>query len=204
MSAGANVATPARVVRWSWRMLRVCTAVFALVWLIAYWAAFEPLIEEFDAGEQKLQKLMNDYVVKAEKAGNLDSRRTQLRAIQQAKSAAENLVPSGFDGQIVELLQAARAQGVRIDELQMGTDVLVREVSIETTGKLRVSGPFHDLGAFVAQLASHDTPFVLQDLRIESAPGGEVVSMDATVRALRYLDDAELAAIRVTARIKKK
>ncbi len=204
MSADANGATPARAGPWSRRMLLVCTAVFTLVWLIAYWAALEPLIEEIDAGEQQLQKLKNDYVVKAEKAGTLESRRAQLRAIQQTKSAAENQMPSGFDGQIVELLQAARAQGVRIDELQMGTDVLVREVSIETTGKLRASGPFHDLGAFVAQLASHDAPFVLQDLRIESAPGGDAVSMDATVRALRYLDDAELAAIRVAARVKKK
>ena len=182
----------------------VCTGVFAFVWLVAYFAAFESLLDDMDGSKLEMEKLKAAYLEKKMQAVSLELLRVQLREVDQMASSLQVALPQRFDTQFVEVMQAARVHGLRIDYLQLTADELAREFYAELTGSLRVSGPFHDLGAFAGELASKGAIVALQDLKIESAPTGGAVSMDATVKAYRYLDEEEVAATRKAARASQK
>jgi len=65
---------------------------------------------------------------------------------------------------------------------------------------LRVTGRFHDVGAFTADVANLSRIVTLHNLAIAPvAPGKDAsgtLSMDAVARTYRYLDEAELAEVR--------
>lgn len=204
MNAAVDDRTGSAGAAWGWRRVLVCTGVFAFVWLVAYIAAFESLLDDMEGSKLEMEKLKAAYLEKKMHAVSLDLLRVQLREVEQMAASLQVALPPRFDTQFVEVMQTARAHGLRIDHLQLIADELAKGFYAELTGSLRVSGPFHDLGAFVGELASKGTIVALQDLKIESAPTGGGVSMDATVKAYRYLDHEEVAAMRETARASQK
>ena len=69
----------------------------------------------------------------------------------------------------------------------------VRDYYAELPIAIRVSGRYHDIGAFAADVANLSRIVTLHNLAIT---GGKenLLSMEATARTYRYLDPAEVAA----------
>jgi len=59
-----------------------------------------------------------------------------------------------------------------------------------------VTGSYHDMGAFASDVGQLPRIVTLNDVTISADPKGGVLTMDATARTFRYLDDDELAAQR--------
>jgi type IV pilus assembly protein PilO len=75
--------------------------------------------------------------------------------------------------------------------------VVVRDYYAELPITIRISGKYHDLGAFAADIANLSRIVTLHDMAIASggAKGGTpLLAMDATARTYRYLDQNEVAA----------
>jgi len=173
---------------------------FLLVWAVAYFSGMQELVEDIEQREMQEARLKDDYRAKKAQAVNLDLLRQQLREVDATVDVLKVVLPARIDKQFIELMQLAQANGLRIDRLDLPANDQVREGFAELSGTLRVSGPFHGIGAFVGELGASNAIVVLQDLKVESVPGRDSVAMDATVKAYRYLDEEELVAARKAAR----
>ena len=62
---------------------------------------------------------------------------------------------------------------------------------------MRVSGRFHDIGSFAADVANLSRIVTLHDLSISvTKSGSDLMTMDATARTYRYLDAEEIETVR--------
>jgi type IV pilus assembly protein PilO len=75
--------------------------------------------------------------------------------------------------------------------------VVVKDYYAELPIELRVTGRFHDIGSFAADVANLSRIVTLHDLSISvMKSGGDLMTMDATARTYRYLDAEEIEKVR--------
>lgn len=189
-----------KLVRW--------IGIFVLVQAVAYFAVFQAQLEEIEKLEVSIPKLKDEYLGKKKQAVNLDLYREQLREADTVfgkllTALPDRSSPNALDREFPALLRAARARGLRVEELRPDTEEHAREFYAELAVRLKVSGRFHDLGAFTADLAKAPRILLLHDLSLDPSVTPGLVTMGATVRVFRYLDDEELAAQRKRARAAK-
>jgi type IV pilus assembly protein PilO len=78
--------------------------------------------------------------------------------------------------------------------------VVVKDYYAELPIAIRVSGRYHDIGAFTADIANLSRIVTLHNVNISSARDASgLLSMEATARTYRYLDSSELEQIRSAA-----
>jgi type IV pilus assembly protein PilO len=78
--------------------------------------------------------------------------------------------------------------------------VAVKEYYAELPIAVRVTGRYHDIGAFVADVARLSRIVTLNNLSIQPQPQRDgVLAMEATAKTFRYLDASEVAAQRQVA-----
>ena len=154
-------------------------------------------IEELEAGQQKEVKLKEEYVNKKKQAINLDLHRQQLREIDTQFGALLRQLPnkSQMDALLVDINQAGLGRGLQFELFKPAGAEQRREFYAELPIDVRVTGTYHDMGAFASDVGQLSRIVTLQNVEIRSAKDG-LLTMDATARTFRYLDDAEIAAQR--------
>ena len=73
--------------------------------------------------------------------------------------------------------------------------MVAKDYYAELPISIRVTGKYHDVGAFASDIAHLSRIVTLNNISI--APGGKdanVLTMDATARTFRYLDPEEIQA----------
>ncbi|HET7670346.1 MAG TPA: type 4a pilus biogenesis protein PilO, partial [Burkholderiales bacterium] len=78
---------------------------------------------------------------------------------------------------------------------------ITRDFYAERPINVRVTGSYHDMGAFASDVGQLPRIVTLNDVAISAAKDG--LTMDVTARTFRYLDDEEVAAQRKSAAAKK-
>ncbi|MCX8115753.1 MAG: type 4a pilus biogenesis protein PilO, partial [Burkholderiaceae bacterium] len=71
----------------------------------------------------------------------------------------------------------------------------LKEYYAELPIAVKVSGRYHDLGAFTSDIANLPRIVTLNNLVIQTGKDG-TLSLDATAKTFRYLDEEELTAQR--------
>jgi type IV pilus assembly protein PilO len=61
---------------------------------------------------------------------------------------------------------------------------------------VKVAGSYHDMGAFASDVGQLSRIVTLNDVSIAAGGKDNTLTLDATARTFRYLDDEELAAQR--------
>jgi type IV pilus assembly protein PilO len=107
-----------------------------------------------------------------------------------------------MDALLSDINQAGIGRGLQFELFRPG-QVVVRDYYAELPIALRVSGRFHDFGAFTADVANLSRIVTLHNLvitlpsgpgtRDAAAAGSGLLTMEATARTYRYLDAAEIA-----------
>jgi type IV pilus assembly protein PilO len=104
---------------------------------------------------------------------------------------------------LTDINQAGVGRGLVIDQFIPG-QTETKEYYAELPIAIRVSGRFHDIGAFAADIAALSRIVTLHNLTITpDAKAGGTLSMDATARTYRYLDSAEVIQARAASGAKK-
>jgi len=154
-------------------------------------------IEELEQGQQKETKLKEEYVNKKKQAINLDLHRQQLREIDTQFGALLKQLPnkSQMDALLVDINQAGLGRGLQFELFKPAANETRREFYAELPIQVKVTGNYHDMGAFASDVGQLSRIVTLNDVQI-SAGGDGVLTMDAVARTFRYLDDDELAAQR--------
>src|SRR3977135_4094870 len=162
-----------------------------------FFADTQSQIEELERGAGEETKLKEDYVDKKKKAVNLDLHRQQLREIDTQFGALLRQLPnkSQMDALLVDINQAGLGRGLQFDLFKPAGAEKLREFYAELPITVKVVGNYHDMGAFASDVGQLSRIVTLNDVAIATGKDG-VLTMDATARTFRYLDDEEVAAQR--------
>lgn len=178
----------------------------ALVWfgvvlamLIVGWlAALSSVHDELDGERNKEPGLKADYRSKLGQAVNLGELRKQKLQVEEYVTQLEKQLPgkAEMDALLSDINQAGLGRGLQFELFRPG-QVAVKDYYAELPIAIRVSGRYHDIGSFAADIANLSRIVTLHNMSI-TAPrdASGLLSMDATARTYRYLDSAELEEIR--------
>lgn len=192
----------------SWPLLPralLCLALMAAI-VAALWFTWLSGVDEELEGERKKEiTLRDDYSKKLVTAVNLDALKRQREQVQQYVTQLEKQLPSKaeMDALLSDINQAGLGRSLSFELFRPG-QVGVREYYAELPIALRVTGRFHDVGAFAADIANLSRIVTLNNLVLTPNKDGGVLAMDATAKTYRYLDGDEVAAQRKAQGAKKK
>ncbi|WP_431053396.1 type 4a pilus biogenesis protein PilO [Roseateles sp. L2-2] len=159
-----------------------------------------------DAEVQKEPQLKEDFNNKLTQAVNLPELRKQKSQVEEYVLQLEKQLPgkAEMDALLSDINQAGLGRGLQF-ELFRPSGIVMRDYYAEQPIAIRVTGRYHDIGAFTADVSNLSRIVTLHDLNI-NAPGGQsgsagtpprtdtnaTLSMDATARTYRYLDPNEV------------
>jgi len=154
------------------------------------------------AARDKEPTLKAEYRTKLAEAINLDALKKQKEEVQTYVTQLEKQLPgkAEMDALLTDINQAGVGRGLVIDQFIPG-QTETKEYYAELPIAIRVTGRFHDIGAFAADIASLSRIVTLHNLSItpdSKSPGGGL-AMEATARTYRYLDKAEVVEARKAA-----
>lgn len=169
----------------------VCVAVIAGLWF----AWLKSVDEELIAEKAREEQLREDYKKKVVQAVNLDALKKQLEQVQQYVTQLERQLPSKaeMDALLSDINQAGIGRSLQFELFRPG-QVSVKEYYAELPIAVRVSGRYHDIGLFAADIANLSRIVTLNNLTLTpSKDKNGVLTMDGTAKTFRYLDQEEVA-----------
>ena len=175
----------------------VLLAILISIPVAGFFADTQAQLEELERGAAEEAKLKTDYVDKKKQAVNLDLHRQQLREIDTQFGALLRQLPnkSQMDALLVDINQAGLGRGLQFELFKPASGESQREFYAELPITIKVIGTYHDMGAFASDVGQLSRIVTLNDVSIGAGKDG-ILTMDATARTFRYLDDAEVAAQR--------
>jgi type IV pilus assembly protein PilO len=184
--------------------LLVLVAVLIGLPVAGFFADTQGQIDELERGATEETKLKGDYLDKKKQAVNLDLHRQQLREIDTQFGALLRQLPnkSQMDALLVDINQAGLGRGLQFDLFKPAPAENQREFYAELPITVKVVGTYHDMGAFASDVGQLSRIVTLNDVAIQTSKDG-VLTMDATARTFRYLDDEEISAQRKAQAAKK-
>ena len=152
-----------------------------------------------DAEAAKEPNLRQDYKTKLVQAVNLPELRKQKSQVEEYVNQLEKQLPgrAEMDALLSDINSAAVGRGLQFEFFGPSPEV-VKDYYAEKPISIRVSGRYHDIGAFVADIANLSRIVTLSDLNVsvlatrDAALSG-TLNMEAKARTYRYLDSAEVA-----------
>ncbi|WHZ12654.1 MAG: Type IV pilus biogenesis protein PilO [Burkholderiaceae bacterium] len=182
-------------------LLAVAVAVLVVVVLWFVWLNGSD--DELNAARAKEVTLRADYKKKVAQAVNLDALKQQRAQVQQYVTQLEKQLPSKaeMDALLSDINQAGLGRSLQFDLFRPG-QVVVKDYYAELPIAVRVNGRYHDIGAFASDIANLSRIVTLNNINIVPAKDG-TLTMDATAKTFRYLDQEEIEAQRKATQAKK-
>ena len=175
-------------------------AIVAIVVVVVGWfVALSDQANDLQAARDKEPALKTEYRTKLAQAINLDALKKQKEDVQTYVTQLEKQLPgkAEMDALLTDINQAGVGRGLVIDQFIPGRTE-TKEYYAELPIAIRVTGRFHDIGAFAADIAALSRIVTLHNLSItpDSKSNGGGLSMEALARTYRYLDPAEVIQAR--------
>lgn len=170
-------------------------ATTAILIVVALWFAWLSSSDEQLVQEQAKEiKLREEYKAKLTKAVNLDVLKKQREQVQQYVTQLEKQLPSKaeMDALLSDINQAGLGRSLQFDLFKPG-QIAVKDYYAELPITIKVSGRYHDIGAFASDIANLSRIVTLNNLSIGPRADGTLV-LDSTAKTFRYLDKDEVAA----------
>ncbi|MCA3017379.1 MAG: type 4a pilus biogenesis protein PilO [Rhodocyclaceae bacterium] len=187
---------------WPWPFKAGGLLLLFLAVLAAGWfGLFSVQLEELDKEKRKEAELKNTFLEKKKLAVNLEAYQQQRAEIEQSFGVLLKSLPtkSEIDALIIDINQAGLGRGLQFELFKPAQNENITEFYAEKPVDLKVTGNYHDLGAFASDVSKLPRIVLLHDLKIENVKDG-LLSMEAKAKTYRYLDPEEIAAQRKTAK----
>lgn len=175
-------------------------AAVALAGYFLYWSG---QFEEQDRLAQEETKLRSEYQTKMGQAINLEALQAQKVQVDRYVARLEKQLPSKAEmaSLLSDINQAGIGRGLQFELFKPG-QVVVKEYYAELPISIKVTGSYHDVGAFAADMAHLPRIVTLNNMSLSTVKEN-VLTLDAVAKTFRYLDPEEAAEQRA-ARDKKK
>lgn len=174
--------------------------VAALVVLVGWVAVLQAEQDSLDTVVQKEPQLKTEYSEKLAKAVNLTELSKQRTQVQEYVNQLEKQLPgkAEMDALLSDINQAGLGRGLEFQLFKPG-QVDVKDYYAELPISIKVTGRFHDVGSFAADIANLSRIVTLHNLNISAVSGKDAtgaLTMEAVARTYRYLDASEVEAQR--------
>jgi type IV pilus assembly protein PilO len=149
--------------------------------------------EALDRVQQEELKLREQYKEKKAKAVNYDLYVQQLKEIEQSFGALLKQLPNKaeMDALLTDINQAGLGRGLQFELFKPAAQEKLADFYAELPISVKISGSYHDMGAFASDVAQLPRIVTLNDVVINNDKG--LLRMDAVAKTFRYLDDEEIA-----------
>lgn len=173
----------------------------AVLLVLGYMFLLNPNLKELNTEKQKEQGLRDEFLAKNMQAIKIKAYEQQVLEIQRTFGVLLKQLPdrSEMDGLLTDINQAGLSQGLSFEAFVPQPEVFA-EFYAEKPINIKVLGRYHDLGAFVTEVAKLSRIVTLHNLQIQPMakddrhPHKEVLVMEAVAKTYRYLDADEVAA----------
>jgi type IV pilus assembly protein PilO len=167
----------------------------------SYWFDWQSQLDEIEAAQKKEAELRNTFIEKKKVAIDLEAYRQQLADIEKSFGALLRQLPgkSEMDALLTDINQAGLGRGLQFELFKPAATEAMADFYAELPINVRVTGGYHDVGAFASDVAKLSRIVLLNDVAITPGKDG-ALTMDAVAKTYRYLDEDELAKQRRTAK----
>lgn len=176
----------------------LCIFIAGAVAAISWFAFLQDYEVQLDGERTKELALRTDYQTKLVKAVSLEALKKQREQIQQYVIQLEKQLPSKAEmaALLSDINQSGLGRSLQFELFRPG-QVVVRDYYAELPISIRVTGKYHDIGAFASDIAHLSRIVTLNNMTI--VPGArDGLVLDATARTFRYLDPEEIQAQKKT------
>ena len=178
------------------------SVVAAVMVVIGWFLLLSTSHDELDAERSKEPVLKQDYRAKLGQAVNLAELRKQKIQVEEYVIQLEKQLPgkAEMDALLSDINQAGLGRGLQFELFRPG-QVVVKDYYAELPIAIKVSGRYHDIGAFAGDIANLSRIVTLHNLNITGATrdASGALAMEATARTYRYLDSGEIDELKKNA-----
>lgn len=174
--------------------ITILLGLFVVILIAGWWFVWSDQLAELDTKEKEEAALRQQYLDKKRQAINLDLYTQQLAEIDRSFGALLKQLPdkSEVDALLIEVNQAGLGRGLLFELFRPGAEV-VKDFYAELPISVKINGSYHDIGAFAADIAKLPRIVTLNNISIAPLKDGGTLTLDATTKTFRYLDDEEIA-----------
>jgi type IV pilus assembly protein PilO len=160
--------------------------------------------EALGKAEQVEVGLKTQYAEKKKRAINFDLYVQQLSEVEQSFGALVKQLPnrSEIDALLTDVNQAGLGRGLQFELFKPAASEKMADFYAELPINIKITGNYHDMGAFASDVAQLPRIVTLNDLVISADKG--TLAMEAVAKTFRYLDEDEIARQRAAAKGKTK
>lgn len=181
----------------AWPLIPRVTILVSLLLLLllgGWWFVWADQLAELETKQREEETLRQQYLDKKRQAINLDLYTQQLAEIDRSFGALLKQLPdkSEVEALLIEVNQAGLGRGLQFELFRPGAEV-IKDFYAELPIAVKINGSYHDLGAFAADIAKLPRIVTLNNVSIAPMKDGGVLTLDATTKTFRYLDEAEIA-----------
>lgn len=182
----------------------ILAAIFIVILVLGLLLDWKEQWETLEAAKQEEVKLKEQYAQKKAKAINFELYVQQLNEVEQSFGALVKQLPnrSEIDALLTDVNQAGLGRGLQFELFRPAAQEKMADFYAELPIKIRITGNYHDMGAFASDVAQLPRIVTLNDVAITNDKG--VLALDAEARTFRYLDEEEIAKQRALAAAKAK
>jgi type IV pilus assembly protein PilO len=161
----------------------------------AYWFDWKDQFDRIDAEKAREDQLKGTFVAKKKEALDLPAYRKQLEDIEKQFGALLKQLPgkSEMDALLTDINQAGLGRGLQFELFKPAAQETMQEFYAELPITIRISGSYHDIGAFASDVGKLSRIVTLNDIALTANKDG-TLAMDATAKTFRYLDEDEISA----------
>ena len=177
--------------------------IFLGIQVAAYFLFWQAQSEQIEKGRQDVVKQKETFLEKKKLAVNLEAYKQQRAEIEQSFGALLKQLPnkSEMDALLIDINQAGLGRGLAFELFKPAEKENVTEFYAELPVNIKVTGNYHDLGAFASDVAKMPRIVLLTDLKLDPPKDG-VLAMEAVAKTYRYLDEEEVSKQRKAAKDK--
>lgn len=166
---------------------------FLIILLVGWWFLWSEQLTELDTKAKEEESLKQQFIDKKRQAISLDLYTQQLAEIDRSFGALLKQLPnkSEIEALLIEVNQAGLGRGLQFELFRPGQEQL-KDFYAELPIAVKINGGYHDFGTFAADIAKLPRIVTLNNIAISAGKDGGL-TLDATTKTFRYLDDEEIA-----------
>lgn len=166
-------------------LLAVVTAGFAVFLM--------PKNSELESAIKKEEVLKDEFIEKKKQAINLPLYEKQLAEVTADSDTLLKQLPdrSQIEKLLIDINQAALGRDLKVELFKPGTEV-INDFYAELPISIKMTGSYDAIGNFTSDTAQLSRVVLFTDMEVTTNNG--LVTLTATIKTFRYLDEAELQA----------
>lgn len=168
--------------------------ILIIILAVGYYMDWSPAIDELKRAQAEEKTLRDSYTTKKQQAIHYETYKQRLADTEKALAALLRQLPnkSEMDDLLADVNQVGIGRGLEFDLFRPGNEAKA-DFYATLPVSIKVNGNYHDFGNFVSDVAKLPRVVTIHDINLAPNKSGRM-TMDATVRTYRYLDESEMPA----------